>query len=262
MLSYTNEDAKTVDDYTPRCFRDPNPPPQTKVNALKKLKGSRLEPIVKLLAPHPVTFITTTISAVNEMLHLLQNIKQRECSFQRFDSQIVVRDKDGKAVKDDATGKDKTVTFIPRSIRDKNPVQCSADVREDDRIIKALADSQARHDTHKAAVAADVKEVARLELLIRKERLGGMFLALAFELAKQIYIFLTGTEQFTTTLERDVLAHASVLLTLRSLSEGDEEALRNPRTALIEAYTTKHGLDLMEDGMEARITSTSAFKIK
>ena len=100
------------------------------------------------------------------MLDLLLNIKQREVSHLRFDSQVVVRDSDDKAVADDSTGKEKTVAFIPRSIRDKNPVQCSGDVREDDRIVAALADSQARHDAHKTAVAADIKKVAGLELTI------------------------------------------------------------------------------------------------
>ena len=101
-----------------------------------------------------------------------------------------MRDEHGKAVIDDMTGEEKTVAFIPRSIRDKNPVQCSADVKEDERIIAALADSQARHDAHKAAMAADIKLVAGLELTIRKEKLGDMFLELASKLANQIYIFL------------------------------------------------------------------------
>ena len=108
ILSYDNEDGVAVPDNIPHCYRDPNPSSQAKVNALRKLKGSRLEPIVKLLAPHPVTSITTTIASANAMLTLLFNIKQREISFLRFDSQIVVRDKDGKAFRDEATGKDKT----------------------------------------------------------------------------------------------------------------------------------------------------------
>ena len=59
-----------------------------------------------------------------------------------------------------------------------------------------------------------------------------------------------------------MLAHASVLLKLRSLSEGDEEALRNTRIVLTEAYTNKPGLDLMEDGMETRINSEDALDIQ
>ena len=43
-----------------------------------------------------------------------------------------------------------------------------------------------------------------------------------------------------TEVERDVLAHASVLLTLKSLSEEDEISLRNTRTDLAESYTKKH----------------------
>ena len=152
--SFDNDDGEAVGENIPRCLRDPNPPTQVKTTALKKLVGSRLEPIKNLLAPHPPSFVTTTIASLNAMLTLLLNIKQREISFLRFDSQVVVRDNSGKAVIDDVANKEKTVVFIPRSIRGKNPVQCSADVREDDRIVAALADSQARHDAHQTAMAA------------------------------------------------------------------------------------------------------------
>ena len=260
--SVDNDDGEAVGENIPWCLRDPNPPTQAKTTALKKLVGSRLEPIKKLLAPHPTSFITTTIASSNAMLTLLLNIKQREISFLRFDSQVVVRDNNGKAVIDDVTNKEKTVAFIPRSIRGKNPVQCSADVREDDRIVAALADSQARHDAHQTAMAADIKKVARLELTIRKEKLGAMFLELAFELAKQFYIFLKTTKELETEVERDVLAHASVLLTLKSLSEDDEISLRNTRTALADSYTKKHGLNLAEDGFEEHINSAGALEIK
>ena len=155
--SYNNDDGDIAADSVPYCLRDPNPPTQTKTAALKKLVGSRLEPIKNLLEPHPPSIITTTISSVSEMLELLLNIKQREISYHRFGSQIVVRDSDGRAVTDDATGKEKTVDFIPRSIRGKNPVQSSAGVREDNRIVQALADSQAAHDAHQTAMAAHIK---------------------------------------------------------------------------------------------------------
>ena len=175
VLSYTNEDGEAVNDFIPWSLNHPNPPSQIKSSALKKLEGTRLEPIKKLLEPYPQSFITTTIASLNAMLTGLLNIKQREVSYLRFDSQVVLRDSNGKAVTDDSTGKDKTVAFIPRSIRGKNPVQCSADVREDDRIVTALADSQAAHDMHQTAMAAHIKKVTGLELTIRKENWGTCF---------------------------------------------------------------------------------------
>ena len=93
------------------------------------------------------------------------------------------------------------------------------------------------------------------------ETSGGVFLDLADELAKQTYIFLKETKELQTDMERDELAHASVLLALRSLSEDNEKALRNTRAVLTKAYTNKHGLDLMGDGMEARITSLDALEV-
>ena len=105
--SVDNDDGEAVGENIPWCLRDPNPPTQAKTTALKKLVGSRLEPIKKLLAPHPTSFITTTIASSNAMLTLLLNIKQQEISFLRFDSQVVVRDSDGKAIIDDVTKKEK-----------------------------------------------------------------------------------------------------------------------------------------------------------
>ena len=121
--SYDNDDGEAIDEPIPWCIHDPNPATQAKNTVLKKLVGSRLEPIKNLLAPHPPSFITTAIASSSAMLDLLFNIKQREIIFIRFDSQVVVRDSDDKAVTDDTTGKEKNVDLIPRSIRGKNPVQ-------------------------------------------------------------------------------------------------------------------------------------------
>jgi len=59
----------------PEFLRDPNPLPQSKINALKKLRGTRLAPLEKLLAPHPISIITTTIASSSAMLGLLFTIK-------------------------------------------------------------------------------------------------------------------------------------------------------------------------------------------
>ena len=174
--SFTNSQGDDDDLAVPTYLCDPNPPSQPKIDALKNLKGSRLAPLEKLLAPHPPSFITTIIESSSSMLTLLFTIKQREISFRRFDSQVVARSSDGTAIIDQTTGEEKMVPFIPRSIRDKNPVQCSGDVKEDERIVAALQDSLARHEAYKSAQAKSIKKVAGLELTIRKEKLGALFL--------------------------------------------------------------------------------------
>ena len=184
--SFTNSQGDDDAPAIPTYLRDPNPPSQPKIDALKNLKGTRLAPLEKLLAPHPPSFITTIIESSSSMLTLLFTIKQREISFRRFDSQVVARSSDGTAIIDQTTGEEKMVPFIPRSIRDKNPVQCSGDVKEDERIVAALQDSLARHEAYKSAQAESIKKVAGLELTIRKEKLGALFLDLAWDLARQI----------------------------------------------------------------------------
>ena len=39
--------------------------------------------------------------------------------------------------------------FIPQSVRDKNPVRCSDDVKEDRRIVAAMQRAAARHEIYK-----------------------------------------------------------------------------------------------------------------
>ena len=53
-----------------------------------------------------------------------------------------------------------TTDFIPRSVRDKNPVRCSDDVKEDNRIVVVMQRTAARHETYKKEQAADIHAVA------------------------------------------------------------------------------------------------------
>lgn len=81
---------------------DPPPPPLTidsayvrppnKPNALKALKGTRLESLRALLAPLPEQFITKIVALSRATLDLAQKIKQREASAAHFEQPVVVRD--------------------------------------------------------------------------------------------------------------------------------------------------------------------------
>ena len=111
---------------------NPNPPsitiesayerPPNESSTLKTLKGTRLEPLRALLAPLPERFSIKIVALSKATLDLSQKIKQQEASASRFDKPIVERDDHGNLVIDEQTGEQKTSIFIPRSIRDKNPV--------------------------------------------------------------------------------------------------------------------------------------------
>ena len=163
--------------------RPPNEP-----NAIKSLKGTKLEPLRALLAPLPERFITTIVAQSRAALDLSSKIKQRESSYSRFTERIVVRDEHGKAVTDAESGAPVTEQFIPRSIRDKNPVRCSDDVKEDIRIVAVMQRTLARHEKYKSEQATDIQEVSKLEINIMKERLSTLFLNAAFKYAKVIHI--------------------------------------------------------------------------
>ena len=81
-----------------------------------------------------------------------------------------------------------TKQFIPRSIRDKNPVRCSDDVKEDNKIAIIMQRTLARHKKYKSEQAMDIQEVSKLEIDIMKERLSTLFLNAAFKYAKVIHI--------------------------------------------------------------------------
>ena len=87
--------------------RPPNEP-----NALKALKGTRLEPLGALLAPLPERSIIKIVALSKATLDLAQKIKQREASASRFNKPVVKRDEHGNPVIDKETG-EKNFYFCP-----------------------------------------------------------------------------------------------------------------------------------------------------
>ena len=121
--------------------RPPNEP-----NAIKSLKGTKLEPLRAFLEPLPERCTTTIVTQSQAVLDLSLNIKQRESSYSHFTERVVVRNEHGKAVTDAKSGATVTEDFIPRSIRDKNPFRCSNNVKEDNRIAVVMQHTLVRHE--------------------------------------------------------------------------------------------------------------------
>ena len=91
-----------------------------------------------------------------------------------------------------------TERFIPGSIRDKNPVRCSDDVKEDNRIVIVMQRTLARHEKYKSEQATDIQEVSKLEIDTTKERLSTLFLNAAFKYAKVVHIMEKREEPSTS----------------------------------------------------------------
>ena len=116
-------------------------------------------------------FIIHIVALSRATLDLTQKIKQRDSSASRFTKQVVVLDEHRKAVIDDETGAKITTDFIPRSVRDKNPVRCSDDVKEDTRIVAVMQRTVACHELYKKEQVANVHVITDLEIAIMKENL-------------------------------------------------------------------------------------------
>ena len=221
--------------------RPPNEP-----NAIKSLKGTKLEPLRALLAPLPERFITTIVAQSRAALDLSSKIKQRESSYSRFTERIVVRDEHGKAVTDAESGAPVTEQFIPRSIRDKNPVRCSDDVKEDIRIVAVMQRTLARHEKYKSEQATDIQEVSKLEINIMKERLSTLFLNAAFKYAKVIHIMEKTRRTIDTPLEAPDSAHRAVVHVVSMLTEEEKKHVSTSQTTLLAAYAKQHGINAVE----------------
>ena len=112
----------------------------------------------------PERFTTTIVAQSRAALDLSLKIKQRESSYSQFTKQVIVRDGHGKAVTNGESGETITEHFIPRSIRDRNPVCCSDNVNEDNRIAVVMQHTLVRQERYKIEQATDIQEVPKLEI--------------------------------------------------------------------------------------------------
>ena len=131
----------------------PRPPqeiiPFTPNAATKRVKGTKLEPLSFLLATQPDSLHDTITSTPKEMLALSTKIRVRVASHGRFTNPMIERDDQGCPVLNPKMHEPKTIPFIPRSIRTKNPCRSSANVNEDLRIINALKAAQDDREAYK-----------------------------------------------------------------------------------------------------------------
>ena len=228
-------------------IRDGTPAAKPSSKEMKRIEGTKLQPLMNTLAAQPVELHSIIASAAKEALDLSTNISQRESSHRRFKEPMIQRDpKTQRPVKDPETGEVKTMPFIPRSFRKNDPLKCSTEVNEDTKIIAVMKRGKDIHEKYKSDMAGICKEISGLEIEIRKEKLVETFatnarvFAQSHVLVKQTYDGPNGTK-----CDLAELADNAVLTAIKTFPEYAATSLYTDNAGLADAYTTKHGIDIM-----------------
>ena len=74
------------------------------------------------------------------MLNLVTDIRQQESSYTHFKEPMPLKNDKGKPILDQ-NGVPKTVPFVPRSFRKKNPVRSSSFINEDQRLVEVMRET-------------------------------------------------------------------------------------------------------------------------
>ena len=161
-----------------------NPPD---LGTISSLKGTRLEPIMNVLAMQPDELKGTIISRSTEMLNLWATIKQREKTHTRFTQPVTAAAPANGAASDAETPK----PFIPNSLRKLNPVAPSKQMNDDPAMRVAMNAADKAHGAYQITMAEHAKTISELEISLRKKQLRSKFydfvatLALAYVVTKK-----------------------------------------------------------------------------
>ena len=180
--------------------------------------GPRLEPLKAMLASQPDELKVLIIARSRAMLDLRDSIKRKEARLPVFDE--TPTDRATGAVLRDAAGN--ALPFIPHSLRSKCPIFSSTPLSNEPAMRAKLEEANRLHEAHLQKLAGLAKDVAELEVSLRKTQLRHNM----FELLKSIALAQIITEEVRadglpdgvvlTREERadkiafDVLAHATI----------------------------------------------------
>ena len=182
-----------------------------------QLLGTRLAPIMKVLASQPTSLQTYIIAKTNAMLDLLATIRQRGESHTRFGKPMT--DATSGAVLKDDEGKAKE--FVPNSCRDKCPIKPSQQTNDDNDMKTLLEAANRDHEEWKSTMATHAKNVSELEISIRNGELRKLFYEFVKDLAlSEIIIYEITTEGFPegTMLSIQELAHVTAHTVMNTFS--------------------------------------------
>ena len=146
--------------------------------AMKKLSNtSELASLRPLLETQPDALHQIIIDASSSMLALKKVISDRETRYQKFGQPIQVIDPATGVARTRTDGTPITTTFMPQSLRKmSNPAYATSDISEDPRVTTIKDATAELLQKYKTDMSDKMKEMARLEVIIRKETLSVEFL--------------------------------------------------------------------------------------
>ena len=238
-------------------------PPTTTPTDHHRILGTRLEPIMEVLALQPASLQTHIIAKSNAMLDLLATIKQRGLSHARFMKPLIDAET-GDVLKDSAG---EQLKFVPNSCRAKCPIKPSQQSNDDDDMKTLLEDAEKDHDNWKQSMAAHARKVSELELRIRNAELRKLFYEFAKDLAltKVVVFDITNGGMIGIALTKEELAHVAVHTTLNAFSlanaafigfEDDQDGAMEPASAkLARDYSETLSFDVAAAKNKANIAT-------
>ena len=235
--------------------------------AMKKLSNtSELAFLRPLLETQPDALHQTIIDASTLMLALSKAIFERETRYRKFGQPIQVIDPATGIARTRTDGTPITTTFMPQSLRKmNNPAFATSDISEDPRVTTLKDATADLLQKYKTDMSEKMKEMARLEVTFRKERLSEEFLKRCRYFADTSIISRRASDAGLDDPERDrqILKHEVVLNMLGKLEPDHiKELYLTSNECAVKRYKEIHddaieqGPDWTED-IEALVESLS-----
>lgn len=149
------------------------------------LLGTRLEPIMEVLASQPEELQTHIISSSNEVLDLHATIKQRMSTNTRFDKPM--KDTSGEVL---TNAEGVPLKFVPNSLRTNCKIKASNRCKDDERMKAIENEAIKEHEKHKLQQAERAKEMSKLEITLHRELLRKSIYKLAIKLSTSAIIVI------------------------------------------------------------------------
>lgn len=232
----------------------------TASSTLEARLGSRLLPLLPLLASQPEELNGIIISLSREMLDLRSTIKQREESYARF----------GQSAKDPTTGavlKDKQgnpIPFTPASLKKECPIEASKAMNNESAMATLIEESKTIHADYVKTMTEQAKKVAELEIKLRYNHLRTKLYKLLDQCARaRLVIAEIAEEKPAGKLQhdREDHIHLVVYVILKNASQAVADLLKMENSTKLAAEYEKArdfdwtGLDSLatDDGDNVRI---------
>ena len=209
--------------------------------------GTRLMPLMGLLATQPDELKGTIISQSREMLELRATIKQRIKSYARFEKPST--DATTGAVIKDRAGN--PLPFLPSSLRSKCPIKASTQTNNDPEMVQLLEDAAAAHTEYQLKMTGYAKQTGKLEIKLRQQQLRTKLFVL-LETIALAHIIITEVKY---TLPTEIKLNKNQLTTKTTF-----DVLQDSTIAMANLVEAENGNKLAADYATARSFDNTAIE--